>query len=256
MSSYQSRLAPVLLVSLLCASAACGRSPRSASEANDQDRERTAELLRDATLVVRELAEADIPISRRERTRCVVVLPSMVSGGLVIGARHGRGVVVCRAKSQWGGPAFVTVTGGSAGFQAGLESSDIVMLIMSERAVAQLFRESFTLGADASAAAGPVGKGAQAGTDTTMTAEILSYARSRGLFAGAQVSGAVMTQDHAAVHALYGDGPDVHAILAGEMPPPKEAEAFLEQVRAAFPRLADDSPPPVSSNLLPIKTSE
>jgi lipid-binding SYLF domain-containing protein len=237
----------VLFVSLLAVSAGCGRSARSSSEASDQDRERAAELLRDATLVVRQLAEADIPGSRRERARCAVVIPSMVSGGLVIGARHGRGVVSCRAKAQWSGPVFVSISGGSAGFQAGLESSDIVMLIMSERAVAQLFRESFELGADVSAAAGPVGKGAQASTDTTMTAEILSYARSRGLFAGAQVSGAAMKQDHAATHALYGDGPDIHAILAGEVPPPKEAEAFLEQLQATFPPFAEESRPSVSS---------
>jgi lipid-binding SYLF domain-containing protein len=249
MNRHRSLFVRALFVCLLGACAGCERSPRTAgSETTDTDREHAIELLGNAAAVVRELPETDIPVTRREKTRCVVVIPSMVSGGLLIGARHGRGVASCRTKGQWSGPVFVTVNGGSAGFQAGLQSSDLVMLVMSERGVAQLFRESFELGADVSAAAGPVGKGAQASTDTQMNAEILTYSRSRGLFAGAQVSGAVMQRDRAADSALYGSVTDVHPILAGEVPTPKEAAAFVEQLTAAFPRFADDGGPTMSKN--------
>jgi lipid-binding SYLF domain-containing protein len=184
------------------------------------------------------LENDEIPRARREKARCVVVIPSLMSGGLMLGVKRGSGVVTCRTPAGWSPPAFVTVTGGSAGLQAGVESADVVMLVMSERAVAQLFRSSFELGADASAAAGPVGGDRQASTDEKLTAEILSYARSRGLFAGVQLNGAVMKQDAAPAFALYGGSADVHAILAGQVPPPKEANAFADELRKAFP-LAD-----------------
>jgi lipid-binding SYLF domain-containing protein len=129
----------------------------------------------------------------------------------------------------------VTLAGGSAGLQAGVESSDLVMLVMSERAVARLFQASFQLGADAAAAAGPVGQSAQASTDAAMTAEILSYARSRGLFAGVDLNGLVMKQDRAASAALYGKHAEVREILVGNAPPIHEAAAFLEQVALTFP---------------------
>jgi lipid-binding SYLF domain-containing protein len=238
MNRNRSRFVRTVCVCLVAAGTGCGHSARTGSEATDTDREQAIDLLGNAAAVVRELPETDIPPARREKAHCVVVIPSMVSGGLLIGARHGNGVVSCREKGPWSGPVFVSVTGGSAGFQAGLQSSDLVMLVMSERAVAQLFRESFQLGADVSAAAGPVGKGAQASTDTQMNAEILSYSRSRGLFAGAQVSGAVMKQDRTADAALYGPTTDIHPILAGDVPVPKEAEAFVTQLQAAFPPLA------------------
>jgi lipid-binding SYLF domain-containing protein len=165
----------------------------------------------------------------------------MLRVGLVIGAQHGHGLVTCRTPPGWSSPAFITLAGGSAGLQVGVESADLVMLIMSDRAVARLFQASFQIGADAAAAAGPVGGSAQASTDTTMTAEILSYARSRGLFAGVDVNGLVMKQDRAASAALYGKRTEVREVLVGNAPPIREAAAFLEQVALMFP------PPTVSS---------
>jgi SH3 domain-containing YSC84-like protein 1 len=181
------------------------------------------------------LASDEISRVKREKARCVVVLPSLVSGGLLLGVKQGSGVVTCRTTAGWSAPAFVTVAGGSAGIQAGLESADVVMLVMTDRAVAQLFRSSFELGADVSAAAGPVGRDAQASTDEKLTAEILSYARSRGLFAGVQLSGAIMKQDPAPAFALYGGTPDVHAILAGQVVPPRDASSFRDAIGVAFP---------------------
>jgi len=214
---------------------ACSREPSSPADAPREDREHAIEELNESGAVVSRMLESDeIPRSRRERARCVVVVPSLLSGGLILGARRGSGVVTCRTPAGWSAPAFVTITGGSAGFQAGVQSADVIMLVMSDRGKEQLFRSSFELGADASAAAGPVGRDRQASTDEKLTAEILSYARSRGLFAGVQLSGAVMKQDSALAFALYGGSAEGHTILTGSVPAPREASAFLEQVRKAF----------------------
>jgi lipid-binding SYLF domain-containing protein len=159
----------------------------------------------------------------------------MLRVGLLVGAQHGHGLVTCRTPSGWSSPAFVTLSGGSAGLQAGVESSDVVMLVTSERALERLFQASFQLGADAAAAAGPVGESAQASTDATMTAEIVSYARSRGLFAGVDLNGLVMKQDRAAIEAVYGKSTGVREILVGNVSRIAESAAFLEEVRVMFP---------------------
>jgi len=225
---------PVLL---LVSTVSCGRDARSPDEANAAERARAAERLDDAAAILGEMARSGtIAAGQRDRVRCVVVLPSLVSGGVIVGARHGEGVATCRTPRGWSGPAFVTVTGASAGLQLGVESADVVMMVRSARGMSELFRSSFELGADTSAAAGPVGGTAQAGTDATMTAEIVSFARSRGLFAGVELSGAAMTEDRSADRALYRGEPDVQVILAGDVPAPAEAGAFLAQVEQAFPR--------------------
>jgi lipid-binding SYLF domain-containing protein len=223
-------------LALALASSACDRGPSSPADARGADRQRAVEQLEESkTVVDAMLASEEIPLARRQRARCVVVIPSLVSGGLVVGVKRGSGVVSCRTPSGWSPPAFVTITGGSAGLQAGLESADVVMLVMSDRAVGQLFRSSFELGADASAAAGPVGRDTQASTDEKLTAEILSYARSRGLFAGVQLNGAVMKQDAGADSSLYAGSPDVRTILAGSVSAPREASAFADRLTRAFP---------------------
>ena len=184
--------------------------------------------------MVRDLV-AMIPLDQRERVRCIVVVPSLVSGGVVVGAQHGNGVVSCRTPDGWSGPAFVSISGGSVGLQVGIQSADVVMLINHERALSRLFRSSFELGAGTSAAAGPAGGAAQASTDKTLTAEIVSYARTRGLFAGIELTGTAMAQNRAAGSALYGGSPDVRAILSGEVAPTPEMAGFLDAMRAAFP---------------------
>jgi SH3 domain-containing YSC84-like protein 1 len=223
------RLIPVLLA---IGAAACAPEPKTTADAQQLGRDHAVEELSAAVDVLDAMRE--IPAQRREAAKCVVVIPSLIRGGFIVGGRHGEGVVSCRTPSGWSAPAFVGLTGGSAGFQFGLESSDVVMIVMSERGMAQLFRSSFTLGADASGAAGPVGDGAQAATDATMTAEVLSYARSRGLFAGAELSGSVVTQDSDRLAAFYGSSHDVHAILAGEVPVPREATHFVGRLAAVF----------------------
>jgi lipid-binding SYLF domain-containing protein len=201
-------------------------------------------LVEDSSAVVREVSQSgQIPPELRQHARCVVVVPSLVSGGLILGARHGKGVATCRVASGWSTPAFVTITGGSAGLQAGFESADVVMLVQGERGMSQLFRSSFELGADTSAAFGPVGGTAQASTDTTMKTEIVAFAHSRGLFAGLQLSGASMRQDRPAAEALYGAGADVHSILSGTVQAPGETAGFVEAMAKVFPKRAPEVTP-------------
>ena len=211
----------------------CSGPAKSPAEVRSTSHDRAVEELADATQVLDEMSQ--ISSKRRERARCVAVIPSLVRAGLIVGGRHGDGVVSCRTTSGWSAPAFISVSGGSAGLQLGVESSDVVMLVMTDRAKAQLFRSDFALGADASASAGPVGEAVQASTDAEMKAEILSYARSRGLFAGAELSGAVVKQDVDALVAIYGDRQDVHAVLAGDVPSPQEASAFMTKLATKFP---------------------
>lgn len=218
---------------VLCvAMAGCPDHPQSAADAHESDPSRAGEELADAAQVLHEMDQ--IAYERRMAARCVAVVPSLVRAGFIVGGRHGDGVVSCRTPSGWSGPVFITVTGGSAGLQVGIESSDVVMLIMSERAMGQFFRSSFSIGADASASAGPVGKATQAGTDASLRVEILSYARSRGLFAGAELTGAVVRQDSDALVAMYGASPSVPRILAGESASPPQARGFLSALEASF----------------------
>jgi SH3 domain-containing YSC84-like protein 1 len=233
MSPHLRRLAPYLSL-LLLAPTSCTNEARNPAQQANNLRDWAKELVQDSSGVVRDTISR-IPAGQRDRARCVVVVPALVSGGLFVGAQHGNGVVTCRTPGGWSAPAFVSINGGSAGLQLGVESADVVMLINNERGLSRLFRSSFELGAGTSAAAGPAGGAAQASTDQTLTAEIVSYARSRGLFAGVELSGAAMEQNRPAEDALYSGSPDVHAILSGEVPPPAEATGFLDAMRSAFP---------------------
>jgi lipid-binding SYLF domain-containing protein len=217
--------------------ASCANDSRTPAEIGAADRARAVEELHDATIVLGDMVGSDkVSPEQRRRVRCVVVVPSLVSGGLILGARHGDGVATCRTADGWSPPAFVSITGGSAGLQAGVQSADVVMMVRSARGMSQLFRSSFELAGDTSAAAGPVGASAQAATDASMTAEIISYAHSRGLFAGVEISGAAMKEDRGLASGLYGASPDVQAILQGSIPAPAEARGFLDAVSQAFPR--------------------
>jgi lipid-binding SYLF domain-containing protein len=233
MSSNLRRLAPCLAL-LSIATVSCASEPRTPAQQSSDLRGWAKELVDDSSAVVRDMVSR-VPPNQRDRARCVVVVPALVSGGLVVGAQHGNGVVTCRTPGGWSAPAFVSITGGSAGLQVGIESADVVMLVSQERGLSRLFGSSFELGAGTSAAAGPAGGATQASTDQTMTAEIVSYAKSRGLFAGVELSGAAMEQNRAAEDAMYGGSPDVRAILSGQVTPPAEVAGFLDAMRSAFP---------------------
>jgi lipid-binding SYLF domain-containing protein len=158
---------------------------------------------------------------------CVAVVPSLLKGGFVVGARYGRGVASCRTAKGWSAPAFFTISGGSFGLQIGGQAVDLVMLIMNKGGMDNLLSSRFKLGADASAAAGPVGRHASADTDWKMRAEVLTYSRARGLFAGLELSGAVIKQDKDSTREFYGRMVPFKTSLKGEIEAPKAAYPFL-----------------------------
>jgi SH3 domain-containing YSC84-like protein 1 len=158
---------------------------------------------------------------------CVAVVPSLLNGGFVFGGRYGKGVASCRTEKGWSAPAFFTIGGGSFGLQIGGQATDLVMLIMNKEGMNNLLSSKFKLGADASAAAGPVGRHAAADTDWKMRAQVLTYSRSRGLFAGLELSGAVITQDKDSTREFYGRMVPFKTSLTGEIAAPKDAYPFL-----------------------------
>jgi SH3 domain-containing YSC84-like protein 1 len=161
---------------------------------------------------------------------CVAVVPSLLNGGFVFGGRYGKGVASCRTPTGWSAPAFFTIGGGSFGLQIGGQATDLVMLIMNKGGMDNLLSSQFKLGADASAAAGPVGRHAAADTDWKMRAEVLTYSRSRGLFAGLELSGAVIKQDKDSTRDFYGHMVPFKTSLKGNIEAPKASYPFLSSL--------------------------
>jgi SH3 domain-containing YSC84-like protein 1 len=160
---------------------------------------------------------------------CVAV-PSMLKGGFIVGGKYGRGLASCRTPKGWSAPAFFVVTGGSVGFQIGGQAVDLVMLIMNKDGMKRLLSSEFALGADASVAAGPVGRHAEGNTDWKMRAEVLTYSRARGLFAGVSLNGAVVKQDKDSTREFYGRMVPFKTSLTGEIDAPAGANAFLRSL--------------------------
>jgi lipid-binding SYLF domain-containing protein len=174
-----------------------------------------------------------IPEEVLEHAKCIAVVPHMLKGGFVFGAENGRGVATCRTESGWSAPSFFTITGGSWGLQIGVEGVDLVLIIQNDRGMQQLIGSKFELGADASAAAGPVGRHASADTDWKLNTEVLTYSRARGAFAGLTLTGAAIRRDDDSTEAVYGRDISTRRILQGEIPIPASANLFLEAVRNA-----------------------
>ncbi len=171
-----------------------------------------------------------IPEEVLSNAKCIVVIPHLVKGGFVFGAEHGRGVATCRTAEGWSAPAFVSLGGGSWGLQIGVEGVDLVMLVMNDNGLRHMLSSKFEIGADASASAGPVGRHASAGTDWKMDAEILTYSRSKGVFAGISLDGAVVQQDVDSTRAIYGHNTSLRATLNGQIDAPHSTRAFLRMV--------------------------
>lgn len=172
-----------------------------------------------------------IPDKVMKDSKCIAVIPSMVKIAVGFGGNHGKGVATCRTNHGWSAPAPITITGGSWGLQLGGQAVDLVMVVTNEDGMNHLLSSKFKLGADASAAAGPVGRDAGADTDIKMKAEVLTYSRARGLFAGIDLSGAAVTQDKDETHLLYGRFVPFSDILSGKAEPPASSEPFLAAVR-------------------------
>jgi SH3 domain-containing YSC84-like protein 1 len=202
----------------------------ASSFAADTDDNKPAQRIQAASTVLDEIESAPdkgIPEEVLGSAECVAVVPSMLKGGFVFGARYGRGVASCRTPQGWSAPAFFSLTGGSFGLQIGGQAVDLVMLIMNQRGMDNLLASKFKLGADASVAAGPVGRHAAADTDWKMRAEVLSYSRARGVFAGLELNGAVIKQDKSSTYDFYKKMVPFKASLNGSLPAPNAAFPFL-----------------------------
>src|SRR5450432_2758741 len=206
------------------------------SWASDDSREATTERLDKAGAVLHEIMAAPdkgIPEEVIDHAKCIAVIPHMVKGGFIFGAKGGKGVATCRTADGWSAPAFITISGGSWGLQIGVEAVDVVLIIQNEKGMQRLLSSNFQIGGDASAAAGPVGRHAEAGTDWKMDTEILTYSRAKGAFAGLTVEGASLRQDNDSRQAIYGPNVTTRALLLGKVPVPSAAQPFLAEIHGA-----------------------
>jgi SH3 domain-containing YSC84-like protein 1 len=201
---------------------------------DDKDKSDIAKRIDNAANVLNEIMgtpDKAIPDKVMNDAKCVAVIPSMVKIAVGFGGNHGKGVATCRTAHGWSAPAPITITGGSWGLQLGGQAVDLVMIVTNEKGMEHLLASKFKLGADASAAAGPVGRDAGADTDWKMKAEVLTYSRARGLFAGIDLNGAALTQDKDETHVLYGKFVPFADILDGKVEATAVSEPFLAAVR-------------------------
>ncbi len=201
------------------------------------DQSKAAERAQAAATALEEIAnipEKGIPNEILSNASCVIVLPGVKKAGFIVGARYGRGFATCRKANEWSAPAPVFMGGGSYGAQIGAEGVDLLLVIMNDKGVQRLLSSKFEIGVDASAAAGPVGRSASAGTNWKMNSEILSYSRAKGLFAGVELNGAKIRQDDDTTKQLYGRVIPFRDILSGSVPTPADGRAFVNEVHKDF----------------------
>ena len=199
----------------------------------DSGHQDAIERLRLSSDVLHSIVEAPdkgIPEEVLSKTKCIVVIPHLVKAGLIVGGEHGRGIASCRTPEGWSAPAFVSLGGGSWGLQIGVEGVDLIMLVMNDQGFQHLLSSKFQLSGDASASAGPVGRHASAGADWKLNSEILTYSRSRGVFAGITLDGAVVEQDADSTRAIYGRDIPFRAILSGKVHAPKSTLSFMRAI--------------------------
>lgn len=199
-------------------------------------REDTVERLKLSTDVITALMatpDNGIPEEVLDNAKCMIVVPHLIKGGFIVGGKHGRGIATCRTSNGWSAPAFVSVGGGSWGLQIGVEGVDLVMLIMNDQGLQHLLSSKFQLSGEGSAAAGPVGRHASAGTDWKLNTEMLTYSRSKGVFAGLTLEGAVVKQDDDSTRAIYTKKLPFRRVLLGKTLTPVVAEEFMKAVSDA-----------------------
>ena len=199
------------------------------------DREDDVARTQKAAQVFKEIMDTPdkgIPHDLLESAKCIAIIPGDKKFAFIFGGSYGRGVATCRTSHGWSAPMFVAIDGGSVGYQIGGSSTDIVMLFMNDRALHSLLSDKFKLGADASVAAGPVGRSAAAGTDLKLNAQILSYSRSKGVFAGVSLDGAVVQVDKSGDQGMYGADVDRHEIVDGKVAMPASARDLIHELGA------------------------
>ena len=217
-----------MLVAAMLSLATLGRA--------ESAREEAVERLDNAAKVLHEIMAAPdngIPEEVLEHARCMAVVPHLMKGGFIFGAKHGKGVATCRTAKGWSAPAFITVSGGSWGAQIGVEAVDLVMIIQNQKGMQKLISSNLQIGGDASAAAGPVGRHASAGTDWKLDTEVLTYSRAKGAFLGLTLEGASVRQDDDSRRAMYGPKVTTKATLLGKVAAPPATRAFLDAVGKA-----------------------
>jgi lipid-binding SYLF domain-containing protein len=197
------------------------------------DREEDVARTEKAAMVFKQIMDTldqAIPHHLLESAKCIAIIPGDKKFAFIFGGSYGRGVATCRTGHGWSAPMFVAIDGGSVGYQVGGSSTDIVMLFMNDHALHSLLSDKFKLGADASVAAGPVGRNTAAATDLKLNAEILSYSRTKGVFAGVSLDGAVVQADKSGDEALYGANVDRHEIVDGKTTAPDSANRLLHEL--------------------------
>jgi lipid-binding SYLF domain-containing protein len=234
---FMNRLAVIFAGALVLA-------PFSLARSADENAKDEKNRLQNAGTVIQEILDIpdDIPQDLLDKARCVVVMPSVLKAAFVVGGSYGRGAMVCRTGKDftgpWGAPAMYALEGGSVGFQIGGEATDFVILVMNNRGVDSLLRSKVKLGADASIAAGPKGRTASADTDATLRAEMLSYSRARGAFAGVSLQGTTLRPDEDANHRLYGKEASAATIITEpKMEAPAEGKTLVSRLQRATPQL-------------------
>jgi lipid-binding SYLF domain-containing protein len=222
------------LSGLVCVMALAATSLSAVAEG---DKAKIAERLTSAQAVVNEVMrtpDKGIPQSILAGASCVVVIPSFKKGAFVVGAQYGQGVATCRTPRGWSAPVFVQLAGGSFGFQIGGQSTDLVLVAMNNNGLQDMLKNKFKIGGDAAASAGPVGRNAQAGTDWKLNAEFLTYSRAKGLFAGIDLDGTVLSQNQDDTRAFYGADTPFEAVLKGNQATPPEARPFVRTIAKYF----------------------
>jgi lipid-binding SYLF domain-containing protein len=200
------------------------------------DREDTIERMQKSVDVLQSIMstpDKGIPEEVLSGAKCIVVVPNLLKGGFIFGGKHGRGVATCRTPEGWSAPAFISVGGGSWGLQIGVEGVDLVMLVMNDRGLQHLLSSKFEMTGEGSVAAGPVGRHTSAGTDILLNTEVLTYSRSKGVFAGLTLEGAVVEQDNDSTRAIYGRHVTFRNILSGKAATPRSGDAFIRAVSEA-----------------------
>ena len=229
------------LSGLVCVMALAATSLSAVAET---DKSKIAERLTSAQAVVNEVMrtpDKGIPQSILAGASCVVVIPSFKKGAFVVGAQYGQGVATCRTPRGWSAPVFVQLAGGSFGFQIGGQSTDLVLVAMNNNGLQDMLKNKFKIGGDAAASAGPVGRNAQAGTDWKLNAEFLTYSRSKGLFAGIDLDGTVLSQNQDDTRSFYGADTPFDTVLKGNLPTPPEARPFVRTIAKYFVVSRDSS---------------
>ena len=214
----------------LCFLLTCSASASSTRE-DLQDRIDAAKLVLDQIMAA---SDSSIPMNIMEQATCVGVVPGLKKGAFLVGMQYGQGVVTCRTGHGWSAPVFIRMAGGSFGFQIGGQSTDLVLVAVNERGFQDLLKNKFKIGGDAAASAGPVGRNGQAATDWKMSAELLTYSRSKGLFAGVDLDGTSVSQNSEDTELYFGQAHSFDSILKGNVTVPPGAVSFVRTVAHGF----------------------